>query len=102
MRLARKLPAQTCCRSGRAMRVYQGRAVECHWLFPVTIFAIRALAIANGQLGVADGVHCPAMWAAKTIAMAEFPSPMHSGVHLSVISSFRRIESRLRGQSRTP
>ncbi len=70
--------------------------------FSVTIFAIRALAVANGQLGIADGVNCPAMWAVKTIAMAEFPSPMHSGVHLSVISSFRRIESRLRGQSRTP
>jgi hypothetical protein len=70
--------------------------------FPVTIFAIRALAIANGQLGVADGVNCPAMWAVKTIAMAEFPSPMHSGAHLSVISSFRGIESRLREQSRTP
>jgi hypothetical protein len=40
--------------------------------FPVTIFAIRALAVANGQLGVADGVNCPAMWAVKTIAMAEY------------------------------
>ncbi len=45
----------------------------------VTVFAIRALAIANGQLGIADGVHCPAMWAFKAIAMAEFPSSMHSG-----------------------
>ena len=67
--------------------------------FPVTIFAIRALAIANGQLGVADGVDCPAMWAVKTIAMAEFPSSMHAGY---IISSFRGIESRLRGQSQTP
>src|SRR5229473_3022686 len=51
--------------------------------FSVTVLAIRALAIANGQLGVADGVNCPAMWAVKTIAMAEFPSPMHSGVQPS-------------------
>ncbi len=45
--------------------------------FSMTVFAIRALAISNGQLGIADGVNCPAMWAVKTIAMAEFPSSMH-------------------------
>jgi hypothetical protein len=47
--------------------------------FSVTVFAISALAIANGQLGIADGVNCPAMWAFKAIAMAEFPNSMHSG-----------------------
>jgi hypothetical protein len=49
--------------------------------FSVTVFAIRALAVANGQLGIADGINCPAMWAVKTIAMAELPSSMRSGVH---------------------
>jgi hypothetical protein len=47
----------------------------------VTVLAIRALAISNWQLGIADGVNCPAMWALKTLAMAEFPSSMHSEVH---------------------
>ena len=60
--------------------------------FSVTVFAIRALAIANGQLGIADGINCPAMWAVKTIAMAEFPSSMaefpssmHCGVHHKLV-----------------
>ncbi len=34
--------------------------------FSVTVFAISALAIANGRLGIADGVNCPAMWAFKS------------------------------------
>jgi hypothetical protein len=49
--------------------------------FSVTVFAISALAIANGQLGIADGVNCPAMRTFKAIAKPEFPSSMHSGVH---------------------
>jgi len=58
--------------------------------FSVTVFAIRTLAIANGQLRVADGINCPAMWAVKAIAMTEFPSSTHCGVHLSVVSSHRQ------------
>ncbi len=53
--------------------------------FSVTVFAIRALAVANRQLGIADGINCPAMWAVKTIAMAEFPSSMHCGVHHKLV-----------------
>ena len=46
--------------------------------FSTTVFAICALAVANGQLGIANRVNCPAMRAVKTIAMAESPSSMHA------------------------
>ncbi len=46
--------------------------------FSTTVFAVRALAVANGQLGIANRVNCPAMRAVKTIAMAESPSSMHA------------------------